>query len=106
LTSSLIPQALKQSTTEWEDRPEWWTKENDYDLLTGILDYGYSGFDQMLNSDFSFCSKLNEDADEEPHSFTRAVAQARVNQLTRDLHSIDDNEEYVLSSLYLSSNFP
>jgi hypothetical protein len=101
LTNELIPQALKQSTTEWENCPPWWNSENvdgcncqdDYDLLAGILDYGYSGFDEILNSDLSFCIKLKEDKNGEPNSFSRAVAQARVNQLTRDLHTIDDNEE-------------
>ena len=101
LTNELIPQALKQSSTEWEDSPSWWNNESvdgcncqdDYALLAGILDYGYSGFDEILNSDLPFCIKLKEDTVGEPHSFSRAVAQARVNQLTRDLHTIDDNEE-------------
>eukprot|EP00804_Cyclotella_cryptica_P025678 CCRYP_002891-RD/>CCRYP_002891-RD protein AED:0.05 eAED:0.05 QI:284/1/1/1/1/1/17/975/2223 len=101
LTHELIPQALKQSTTEWEDCPSWWNREDadgctcqdDYDLLTGILDYGYSGFDEILNSNISFCVKLKEDTNAEPNSFSRAVAQARINQLTRDLHTIDDNVE-------------
>lgn len=92
----VIPKAQKQSTTEWEDRPSWWSEENadDYDLLTNILDFGYAGFEEMLDSsETPFCIKLKEEASEGEITFSRAVAQAHINQLTRDLHSIDDSEE-------------
>lgn len=92
----LIPKALKQSTTEWDDRPSWWTDvTDDYDLLAGILDYGYAGFDQLLDSDTPFCGKMKKDAsaNEEPSEMCRPVAQLRINHLTRDLHTIDESEE-------------
>lgn len=93
---SLIPKALKQSTTDWEDRPSWWSNvTDDYDLLAGILDFGYGGFDEMLDSDMPFCNKMKKEADAsgEPNTLCRPVAQLRINHLTRDLHTIDESEE-------------
>lgn len=91
----MILKAQKQSTTEWDDKPVWWNSEkcDDFDLLAGILDNGYSGFDEMLSSNAPFCIKLKEEANGGVSTFCQAVAQLRVNHLTRDLHSIDDSEE-------------
>jgi hypothetical protein len=90
---ALIPKAQKQSAADWEG-PSWWNKESDddYDLLTNILDFGYSGFDEMMASDAPFCVKLKQET-EESSNFCRPMAQQRINNLTRDLHSIDENEE-------------
>jgi len=91
----LILQAVKQSTTEWEDRPSWWNSKNndDFDLLASILDYGYGGFDEMLESNVPFCVMFKSDGNGEANALCRTVAQLRINHLTRDLHSIDDNQE-------------
>ena len=69
LSTDLIPKVLKQSSftqTEWEDCPTWWNAQtaaesscscqDDLDLLVGILDYGYGGFDSMLQHDFHSAS--------------------------------------------------
>jgi len=105
MASELIPKAMKQSTfsdDDWEDRPEWWNSESnaicacqdDLDLLIGILDYGYGGFDCMLNHDFQFCQRVKAEGKKDSKAlFTRAAAQTRVNHLTRELHVIDDSEE-------------
>jgi hypothetical protein len=93
----LIPKALKQSTTEWGNQPSWWNSvsDDDYDLLAAILDYGYGGFDELVDANIPFCNKLKEEADAsgEANAICRPVAQLRINHLTRDLHSIDESEE-------------
>lgn len=105
LRTDLVPKVLKQSSftsTEWEDRPSWWNKaqdesqsacQDDVDLLVGILDFGYGGFDSMVDHDYSFCSKLSEGSEDDTKAFTRAAVQCRINHLTRELHALDDSEE-------------
>ena len=105
LETELIPKVLKQASftcTEWEDRPSWWNSvrdesycncQDDVDLLIGILDFGYGGFDGLLEHDFSFCSQLSEGPEEEMKAFTRSAVQCRINHLTRELHALDDSEE-------------
>lgn len=106
LQTDLIPKVLKQSSflsTEWEGRPSWWnnvrgdnncTCEHDLDLLVGILDWGYGGFDTMVKDYVcSLCTQLNEGPDEELKAFTRSVVQCHINHLTRELHALDDSEE-------------
>ncbi|KAL7534217.1 hypothetical protein ACHAXR_005733 [Thalassiosira sp. AJA248-18] len=106
LSTKLIPKVLKQSSfarTVWEDSPGWWneTKEedgscdcqDDRDLLVGILDYGYGGFDALLQHDYSFCKRMSAEGNEDSSALTRATVQVRINHLTRELHAIDDTEE-------------
>mmetsp|Transcript_32193 Transcript_32193/g.67691 ORF Transcript_32193/g.67691 Transcript_32193/m.67691 type:complete len:407 (+) Transcript_32193:3465-4685(+) len=106
LSTELIPKVLKQSSfamTEWEDSPTWWNTDkkeensrncqDDVDLLVGILDYGYGGFDSMLMHDYSFCKQLEVEGNEDSKTFTRSTVQVRINHLTRELHGIDDTEE-------------
>lgn len=106
LSTELIPKVLKQSSfvvTEWDDCPAWWNETNeddttchcrdDLDLLIGILDYGYGGFDSMLHDDFSFCKKILADGSDDSKALTRATVQVRVNHLTRELHAINETEE-------------
>ena len=106
LSTELIPKVLKQSSfnaTEWEERPTWWninTNEDsssycqdDIDLLSGILHYGYGGFDSLLHHDFSFCRRLSAEGNEDSNTFTRSTVQIRINNLTRELHAIDESEE-------------
>eukprot|EP00984_Skeletonema_dohrnii_P000282 scaffold91_cov114-Skeletonema_dohrnii-CCMP3373.AAC.4 len=105
MRTDLVPKVLKQSSflsTAWEDRPSWWNNvrgeshsscQDDVDLLAAILDYGYGGFDSMLDADYSFNSKLSKAPEEDTKAFTRAAVQCRINHLTRELHALDDSEE-------------
>ena len=106
LRTELVPKVLKQNSflsTKWEDRPSWWndtqgenrsTCQNDVDLLIGILDFGYGGFDSIVDHDYSFCSKL-KGSEDDAKVFTRAAVQSRINHLTRELHALDDSEEMI-----------
>jgi hypothetical protein len=106
LSTELIPKVLKQSSfnaTEWEDSPTWWNAitddengchcQDDSDLLVGILQYGYGGFDSLLHHDYSFCRRLSDEGNEDSETFTRSTVQVRINTLTRELHAIDESEE-------------
>ncbi len=107
LSTELIPRVLNQSSfvmTEWEECPPWWNTvtsgdrncpcQDDYDLLCGILDYGYGGFDSLLQHDYSFCRRLAAEGDEESiNAFSRSSAQIRINHLTRELHANVEREE-------------
>jgi hypothetical protein len=106
LSTELIPKVLKQSSfnaTEWEESPKWWNAisdnesichcQDDVDLLVGILQYGYGGFDSLLHHDYSFCRRLSAEGNEDSTTFTRSTVQVRINNLTRELHAIDESEE-------------
>lgn len=106
LSTELIPKVMKQSSfalTEWEDIPPWWNADreeecnhncqDDIDLLVGILDYGYGGFDSLLVHDYLFCKRLGAEGNKNSKTFTRSTVQVRINHLTRELHGIDDTEE-------------
>jgi hypothetical protein len=53
----MLPRALKYcdaNEREWEDRPSWWgngdvRSGDDQSLIWGILEYGYGGFDEMVD---------------------------------------------------------
>ena len=105
LEQELIPKVLSQSTfamTEWDDRPAWWNEErmddsdcscqDDLDLLHGILEYGYGGFESLLQQDFPFCKRIAAQGSGEK-KLTRSSVQIRVNHLTRELHALDETEE-------------
>jgi hypothetical protein len=105
LSTELIPKVLKQSSfnaVEWEESPTWWNVDmdeesssycqDDIDLLAGILHYGYGGFDSLLHHDYSFCRRLSAEGNESS-TFTRSTVQVRINNLTRELHAIDESEE-------------
>lgn len=104
LSSELIPKVLKQSSfamTNWDERPAWWNTaetdgdccdgRHDFELLEAILDYGYGGFDSLLQHNYSFCKQLAGEGKDE--TLTRAIVQVRINHLTRELHAIDETEE-------------
>ncbi len=107
LSNELIPKVLKQSSfnaTEWEESPTWWNAvtddesgchcQDDIDLLVGILQYGYGGFDSLLHHDYSFCRRLSDEGNEGLNIiFSRSTVQVRINSLTRELHAIDESEE-------------
>eukprot|EP00550_Attheya_septentrionalis_P007683 CAMPEP_0198281478 /NCGR_PEP_ID=MMETSP1449-20131203/1401_1 /TAXON_ID=420275 /ORGANISM="Attheya septentrionalis, Strain CCMP2084" /LENGTH=2448 /DNA_ID=CAMNT_0043977257 /DNA_START=144 /DNA_END=7490 /DNA_ORIENTATION=+ len=102
----------------WKTRPTWWgvgkkALQYDTDLLIGILDYGYSGFGQMLKNTESFCG-VCEDVDHPDKmvnpttgkSISKGSAQKRINQLTRELHAIDAADVMrVLESSKVSESF-
>lgn len=104
LTDELIPQVLKKSSfahTEWEDCPSWWNGDgddggrscnHDFELLEGILDYGYGGFDSLLAHNYSFCRLLAAGGSDDK-ALTRAIVQVRINHLTRELHAINETED-------------
>jgi hypothetical protein len=84
---------------DWDYRPSWWVCKvdegnptmpvpDDADLLHGILDYGYSGFDEMVKMTQSF-KKRYEQSEGDGDIFTRATVQDRINHLTRELHELD-----------------
>ena len=94
---------------DWDYRPSWWICNtdsgnptmlvpDDTDLLNGILDYGYSGFDEMVKMTDSF-QKRCEQSDGDGDIFTRATVQDRINHLTRELHELDEaaNVQQLLS---------
>lgn len=106
LSNELIPKVLKQSSfvmTEWEDCPSWWNEakkddsscccHDDLDLLVGILDYGYGGFDSLLQHGYSFCKRLATECNDDSKALTRATVQVRINHLTRELHAMNETEE-------------
>jgi len=93
----------ESSGDEW-DRPSWWICNadkigtpmpcpDDMDLLSGILDYGYSGFDEMIRQTETFFLRCQgkERKKQSKSLFTRASVQQRVNHLTRELHELEDS---------------
>lgn len=104
-----LPHAIRNSTSKgdvWESPPKWWVCrpdhsgpmpcQDDMDLLGGILDYGYSGFDEMIKGTEAFRQRIEEDAHnyrkkgKHASPFTRATIQGRVNSLTRELHALEE----------------
>lgn len=97
-----LPHAVVLSESagdDWDYRPSWWVCNtdsddpamlvmDDADLLNGILDYGYSGFDEMVKMTDSF-KKRCEQSEGDGDIFTRATVQDRINHLTRELHELD-----------------
>jgi len=109
--TSLMPKVLRNSRKngdDWTKRPSWWSStenacKDDANLLVGLLDYGYSGFDEMLRQNSSFRVRIDSerktieeaaDSNETPQSgFTRAAAQLRANHLTRELNTLEDTAD-------------
>jgi len=71
MNDDLIPKAVKNSRNHgdlWEKCPQWWGNnedlddcspcKDDQDLLSGILNYGYSGFDEMLKEGGCFHKRI------------------------------------------------
>jgi len=98
--SKMLSKAGKKcdtNDTDWEDRPSWWCGESDSstsddeNLICGILQYGYGGFDEMARLDDRFSeSSLEVEGD---IRFDRLSAQVRLDCLTRELSAIDDTAE-------------
>jgi hypothetical protein len=89
--------AVKRSGDVWEDEPVWWGKnvtpvsQDDFDLLAGVLKFGYGGFDQMVKDNERFCQLGGNNSSHD--RLYRSSGQHRVNSLTRELSAIDDSEE-------------
>jgi chromodomain-helicase-DNA-binding protein 7 len=93
---------LKRNGDIWEKRPVWWEDDsscdNDVELLKGIVQYGYGGFERMVLCMNSFRRITSEEEDfvnctgTKPDvplgGFNRASAQQRLNSLTKELSEI------------------
>mmetsp|Transcript_731 Transcript_731/g.851 ORF Transcript_731/g.851 Transcript_731/m.851 type:complete len:2199 (+) Transcript_731:210-6806(+) len=80
----------------WEGQPSWWkasseSTDDDHDLLSGVLQFGYGGFDQMLKENDHFCNEIQNGKSDT--RLYRAMAQKRVNCMTRELSGMDDSTE-------------
>lgn len=93
---------------KWSSQPPWWNsgpsddgaRENldldfDFELLDGILEYGYSGFNEMMETkscftDYAFPSDEEEDI---ISTLTTREGEERANMLVRELHALDDTAE-------------
>eukprot|EP00559_Dactyliosolen_fragilissimus_P007770 CAMPEP_0184861966 /NCGR_PEP_ID=MMETSP0580-20130426/6527_1 /TAXON_ID=1118495 /ORGANISM="Dactyliosolen fragilissimus" /LENGTH=2276 /DNA_ID=CAMNT_0027359649 /DNA_START=192 /DNA_END=7022 /DNA_ORIENTATION=- len=110
--NKLVVKAVKNLQNNgdcWERQPKWWVSnescQDDVDLLLGLLRYGYGGFDEMLRQTSNFHyrefesneimkkNSTNRGEKQYPSNFTRSSVQERVNQLTRELSSMDDVSE-------------
>jgi hypothetical protein len=99
--SSMIVKAMKKCAkngNHWNEEPDWWGCDERYPqiddstLLSGILQYGYGGFDEMVNQNRRF--RVHTAAKSEKSStLDRYSAQRRIDMLTRELSVIDDGNE-------------
>lgn len=88
----------KKNGSFWEEEPEWWVSDekhpasDDMNLLSGILQYGYGGFEEMVNQNRRYSVHAAVKT-EESLPFDRFSAQRRIDMLTRELGNIDDANE-------------
>mmetsp|Transcript_12730 Transcript_12730/g.16130 ORF Transcript_12730/g.16130 Transcript_12730/m.16130 type:complete len:777 (-) Transcript_12730:154-2484(-) len=89
---------VRKSGDIWDDQPYWWREaesetdsKDDFDLLSGILRFGYGGFDQMLEGNEHFRSSMA--SGESIGRLYRSSGQQRANSITRELSGIDDSAE-------------
>ena len=101
-----LPKAIKSSASkdEWLDQPSWWGKgdgdlessnastTDDENLISGILQYGFGGFDKMVRQEEIFL-KCTSTPKSRSSPFNRLSAQHRLDCLTRELGAIDDTQE-------------
>lgn len=95
-----VPKAVKNCKSNgdvWVDRPSWWSEDDsnrdDFDLLLGLLNLGFSNFDHMNIKNDSFRKRKEECT--VPSTFNSASIQQRVNGLTRELSALDDTAEMI-----------
>ena len=93
------------SGDKWDGCPIWWGRDSgkdsndDFELLSGILKFGYGGFDSMLRETYFSRRQINSRCSSDQSNkndvftLTRATAQHRVNQITRELHAIGKAED-------------
>jgi hypothetical protein len=95
--SPMVSKAVKnvrKNGDAWDGRPSWWKNQSkkssdDFDLLSGVLRFGYGGFDQMLRDNEHFCKYIDNGNDR----LYRSSGQQRVNCITRELSGMDDSAE-------------
>jgi hypothetical protein len=86
----------KKNGNYWDEEPEWWGSDDkhpasdDMNLLSGILQYGYGGFEEMVNQNRRFSAFAAAAKTEESLPLDRFSAQRRLDMLTRELGIIDD----------------
>ena len=81
---------------KWDGQPNWWRncgqpsdeRNHDFVLLESLLEYGYSGIEESVK----LLSPIIVDDDTFPQEeiMSRGVVQRRANQLTRELHTIEE----------------
>lgn len=96
---------INNANDVWRWRPHWWGKtdsesfKNDVELLCGILNFGYSGFDIMIQHYPEFQNHATQiqtkaiptsDVNGNRTIFSRHTVQPRINQLTRELSAMED----------------
>lgn len=86
---------VKRSGDSWQGEPTWWNSSSessyDYELLTGVLQFGYGGFEQMIQEIECFAGKFEAGASDD--RLYRSSVQQRVNSMTRELSGMDDSNE-------------
>lgn len=117
---TLVERAARNSSSledVWEKRPSWWNSIHDYELLSGILECGYSGCDDLVLSmqvrKYPTCHGLfqtanipyilmlqqtavqvdNEEVMPIESRLTVRSVQQRANQLTRELHVLEETAD-------------
>jgi hypothetical protein len=87
--ANLTLRAVKRS--DWTAKPSWWKESHYAILLKHILGHGYGKFEQIIKT-FGEDSK-DENEEETYKAVTPGASQNLTNQLTRELHNLDDHEE-------------
>ena len=83
----------QKSVDAWPGRPDWWTPGvDDVTLATGIVKFGYAGFEDMLREEnlLRACNDLDKGS-----VLRMDAAQTRLLQLTRELHQLNEMEERI-----------
>lgn len=85
----------------WDAQPSWWQRSNaagdgpnhDFVLLETLLEYGYSGIDEPMRLLSPVDVDIEDHATPAEAHLTRGAVQDRANQLTRELHMIEETAE-------------
>jgi hypothetical protein len=85
----------------WDAQPGWWHRSkvtgdgpnHDFVLLENLLEYGYSGIDEPMRLLSPVDVDVEDDATPVEAHLTRGAVQDRANQITRELHMIEETAE-------------
>jgi len=99
MLSKAVKSVERQGSNTWKTRPKWWKPESDdHELVEGLLQFGYGGFDEIITNS-SFCSKIEKEelsqdeyGEAVPSEFTRLSAQHRIDNVIKELNNLDDIE--------------